>query len=61
MRGVYPEGFPDWEIAAIEKFGVSNPTLYEWRKTAHFIPEIGWRPVGRAASVGSCTKACDHD
>ncbi len=38
MRGVYPEGFPDWEIAQIEKFRDSNPALYEWRKTAHLLP-----------------------
>ena len=38
MRGVYPDGFPEWEIAEIEKHRDSNPRLYEWRKTAHLLP-----------------------
>ena len=46
MRGVYPEGFPDWEIAEIEKFRETNPKLYEWRKTAHLIVENFGRPRG---------------
>ncbi len=51
MRGVYPEGFPDWEIAEIEKFRDSNAALYEWRKTAHLLPMSMDRPIGRAIPV----------
>ena len=51
MKGVYPEGFPDWEIDEIEKFRTSDPSLYEWRKTSHLIAENVNRPIGRAVPV----------
>ena len=51
MKGVYPDGFEPWEIEAIEKFRTTNPKLYEWRKTAHLIPENFGRPIGRAIPV----------
>jgi pyruvate-formate lyase-activating enzyme len=38
--GVYPDGFPNWETAEIEKFMDSNPRLYEERKTAHLRPTL---------------------
>ncbi|MBX9815734.1 MAG: hypothetical protein K2X76_13625 [Sphingomonas sp.] len=57
MRGVSPEGFPDWEVAEIEKFRVTHPALYEWRKSAHLIPELMDRPIGRAIPLASPAKA----
>jgi len=38
VRGTYPDGFPDWKVAEIEKFRDSNPVHYEWRKTSHLLP-----------------------
>ena len=50
----YPEDFPDWEITEVEKFRMTNPSLYECRKTAHLLPVqvntytiIDRRPVDR--------------
>lgn len=43
-KGVYPEGFEAWKIAAIEQFKDTHPKLYEWRRTAHLLVENFARP-----------------
>ena len=65
MKGLYPTGFAAWEIEAIEQFRDTDPELYEWRKTAHLIPENLCRPIGRAIPVvggvggAGAKSACD--